>query len=81
MFNSEFYLADPIDPSEKKMIQVKSSYDINLINTCKKREIRNVSNGWLLPDTYYEKISLLAMEGSTVTLLGLVKYDTASNEF
>ena len=29
--------------------------------------------------TYYEKLSLIAFEGSSLTLMGLVKYDPTAN--
>jgi membrane peptidoglycan carboxypeptidase len=45
------------------------------------RTLQKIPGSFLNPDKYEEKISFLGLEGSSVTLLGLVKYDSVNNYF
>jgi hypothetical protein len=49
------------------------------INLPHKRSTKSTYDYQKKTTTYYEKLSLIAFEGSSLTLMGLVKYDPAAN--
>lgn len=71
---SEFQMIDPTDQNNKLMIVTpgNSAQGINLKQKRKSSSSYNFINS---RSEFYEKLSLIAYEGSSLTLLGLVKYD------
>jgi len=45
------------------------------------RTLQKIPGSFFVQDQYIEKINVFALEGSSVTLLGLVKYDSQNDYF
>lgn len=45
------------------------------------RTLQKIPGSFFVPDQYIEKINLFGLEGSSVTLLGLVKYESQNDYF
>lgn len=76
---SEFQMIDPTDQNNKLMIITPGDHAQG-VNLKHKRKSSSDYNFINKRSEFYEKLSLIAYEGSTLTLMGLVKYDkTAYN--
>lgn len=77
---SQFALIDPKDLSMKPVI-VTPGTDALAANLSQKRKTKSVYAMDKRKHQYYEAVSMIAFEGSTLTLMGLVKYDTEAKAF
>jgi hypothetical protein len=75
----QFALVDPADHKFAPLI-VEPGYKAEAMNLTQHRKTESVYDSTKRKTDYFEKVSLFAFEGSTLTLMGLVKYDAKTDQ-
>lgn len=77
----EFTLVDPVNPKESQMLVVPGS-EAQAHNICRKRRFYKSVYDYNRKDTRnFDKLSLVAYEGSALSLLGMISYDPQTDSF
>jgi hypothetical protein len=79
MYAKQLYLADSLDPTSKQMKFNTIDCPVKGRNLTAVRTLQKVPGSFFIPDQYFEKIKFFGLEGSSVTLLGMVKYDSQND--